>query len=157
MVTMYDIDQSKLIIEAAKLLKEKNIGVPTFVPFVKTGVHKERPPVDKEWWYVRCASILRTVAVKGPIGTSKLRTKYGGKKNCGVKPEHHFKGSGSIIRHALQALETLGLVETKKDSVHKGRIVTTLGKKLLSEAAKQVIMTAPKNNVQAEVEENGEK
>ena len=43
----------------------------------------------------------------GPIGVSKLRTKYGGKKNRGHKPEHFYKGSGSVARKVLQQFETI--------------------------------------------------
>jgi small subunit ribosomal protein S19e len=162
MVGIYDVDATKLICETAKLLKDKNIEVPHFVPFVKTGVSRQRPPVDEDWWYVRCAAILRTVAIRGPIGTAKLATKYGGKKNRGMKPAHHFKGSGSVIRHALQSLEKAGLLQYKKEGLNKGRIPTTEGKRLLSEAAKLILTENPQKKEQkpvviehVEVEENG--
>jgi len=167
MVGIFDVDATKLIYETAKLLKDKNIDVPEFVPFVKTGVSRERPPVEEDWWYIRCAAILRTVAIRGPIGTAKLATKYGGRKNRGAKPEHHFKGSGSVIRNALQSLEKAELLQYKKDGLNKGRIVTTKGKQMLSEAAKLILTENPKQNEKkpihiehveekdVEVEENG--
>lgn len=162
MVGIFDVDATKLIFETAKLLKDKNIETPEFVKFVKTGVSRQRPPTDEDWWYVRCASILRTVAIRGPIGTSKLRTKYGGNKNCGMKPEHHFKGGGSVIRHALQSLEKAELLSEKKDGIHKGRIATTLGKQLLSQAAKLILTENPQVKLKkdasaehVEVQENG--
>lgn len=140
MVTMYDVEVNKLIVEASKLIKAQNIEVPAFVPFVKTGVHKERAPVDPDWWFVRCAAILRTVAIRGPVGCAKLRTKYGGRKNCGVKPDHVFKGSGAVIRNALQALEKLELIKKvdDKNALRKGRILAPAGQKLLDQAAKIV-------------------
>jgi small subunit ribosomal protein S19e len=142
MVTVYDVDPTELIKETAKALKEQKISVPAWVPFVKTGAHNERPPVDRDWWYTRCAAVLRTIAIRGPVGTSKLRTKYGGKKNRGVKPECHYKGSGSVIRHAMQSLELLGLVAQNKDVLHKGRIATAKGIKLLDGCARIVAKTA---------------
>ena len=139
MTTMYDADSQELIQKAAEELKKiPEIKPPEWAPFVKTGMHKERPPVDSNWWYVRIASVLRTVYRLGPVGVSKLRTKYGGKKNRGVKKEHFFKGSGNILRKALQQLEKAGLVKFAEKGVHKGRIITPKGKSFLDKIAAQI-------------------
>ncbi|HII79102.1 MAG TPA: 40S ribosomal protein S19, partial [Methanosarcina sp.] len=50
---------------------------------VKTGVHKELPPINDDWWYIRCAAVLRKIYTDGPIGTERLRSVYGGKKDNG--------------------------------------------------------------------------
>ena len=106
MGTIYNSDPSELIEKTAEELKKvESIKPPVWAPFVKTGVHKERPPVKSDWWYMRAASILRQIYRFGPIGVSKLRVKYGGKKNRGYKPEHFYKGSGNIIRKIIQQLE----------------------------------------------------
>lgn len=136
---MYDVSQRELIDEVANQLKDI-IQKPEWADYVKTGAHKERPPVRDDWWFVRVAAILRTVHIKGPIGVSKLRTKYGGRKNRGVKPEKFVKGSGSVIRHALQQLEQAGLVKQAEKGVHKGRITTPKGDSLLFSAAKRVAL-----------------
>lgn len=138
MANVFDVDVQMLLKETAKRLKEEKISVPSFVPFVKTGMHKERPPVDDDWWYLRCAAILRTVAIRGPVGTSKLRTKYGGRKNNGAAPEHHARGSGSVIRKALQALEEAGYLKKETKEQHKGRVMTGKGHKLLTDAIKAI-------------------
>ncbi len=139
MTIIYDVEPDALVKETAELLKEiKEISPPEWAQFIKTGVHKERPPVQDDWWYMRVASILRKVKILGPIGTSKLRTKYGGKKNRGHKPERFYKGSGSVIRHALQQLEKAGLIKYAEKGLHKGRIITPAGEKILAEAAKKV-------------------
>ncbi len=130
---MYDTDAKTVIDNAAQELK-KLIKQPEWTPFVKTGTHKERPPADKDWFYTRAASILRTIALKGPIGTAKLRAKYGGRKNRGVKPEKFYKGSGNIIRKALQELDKAGLTVKAEKGVHKGRIITAKGQSLLAKA-----------------------
>jgi small subunit ribosomal protein S19e len=130
---MYDTDAKVVIDNLAKDLKEI-IKQPEWTPYVKTGTHKQRPPADKEWFFTRAAAVLRTVALKGPIGVSKLRTKYGGRKNNGYKPEHFCKGSGSVIRHALQELDKAGLTIQAEKGVHKGRIVTPKGAKMLAKA-----------------------
>src|SRR3989338_8491231 len=112
MTTMYDVEPQELIIKTAEELKKlPEIKAPAWAPFVKTGMHKERPPVDSDWWYVRVASVLRSIYRLGPVGVSKLRSKYGGRKNRGTKKEHFFRGSGSILRKSLQQLEKAGLVK----------------------------------------------
>ena len=67
------------LIDSIKKVKE--IKAPEWSIFVKTGVHKERPPVNPEWWVVRAASVLSKVNKNGPVGTNKLAKQYGGRKN----------------------------------------------------------------------------
>jgi len=139
MVTIYDVNPNKLINKAAEELKNvESIKPPVWAKFVKTGVHKERPPVEKDFWYKRSASILRKVYILGPVGVSKLRVKYGGKKNRGTKPEETRIGAGNIIRKILQQLEKAELIRQTEVGVHKGRIVTPKGKKLLDGVAKNL-------------------
>src|SRR3989344_7517881 len=135
MATMYDADPNVLIGKAAAELK-KSIQAPELSKYVKTGAHKERPPQDYDWWYKRAAAVLRSVYMLGPVGTSKLRTKYGGKKNRGFKPEKFYRGSGKVIRMILQQLENEKLVVQQQKGVHKGRVITPKGKKLLDSLAK---------------------
>jgi len=130
---MYEENPKKIIDNVAKELKSL-IKSPEWAPYVKTGTHKERPPVDKEWFYTRAASILRAVAMKGPIGVAKLRVKYGGRKNNGVASEHFCKGSGNIIRKALKELDKSGLTIYTEKGVHKGRIITAKGMSMLTKA-----------------------
>ena len=133
---MYDADAQELIIKAAEELKKiPEIKPPVWATFVKTGMHKERPPVDSGWWYIRAASVLRTIYRLGPVGVSKLRTKYGGKKNRGVKKEHFFRGSGNILRKCLQQLEKAGFVKFAEKGVHKGRAITPKGRSFLDKIA----------------------
>ena len=134
MVTVYDVPADKLIQKTAEKLKEMDIEVPEWADFVKTGVSRERRPEQDDWWYIRCASILRKIYIYGPVGVSRLRTAYGGRKNRGHEPEHFYKGSGNIIRKALQELEKLGLVEKTPE----GRVVTSKGRSFLDNIAKEV-------------------
>ena len=151
MATMYDADSQELIIKAAEELKKiPDIKAPAWATFVKTGMHKERAPVDKDWWYLRTASLLRTVYRLGPIGVSKLRTKYGGKKNRGVKKEHFFKGSGNILRKSLQQLEKAGFVKFADKGIHKGRIITPKGKAFLDKIATRIQTQKPKQEIKFE-------
>jgi small subunit ribosomal protein S19e len=136
------VDAWKLIEKIANYLKEnKVIEPPPWAMFVKTGVHKEHPPQNPDWWYIRAASIMRKLYLKGPIGVSRLRTIYGGKHRLGHHPPKFSKGSGAIIRKILQQLETAGLLE-KADK--KGRRLTRKGRELLEEAAKALMKAEAK-------------
>jgi small subunit ribosomal protein S19e len=134
---LFDVSQNELIEKTAVELK-KLINQPSWASFVKTGTHKQRPPVRDDWWFVRAAAVLRKVYLTGPVGVSKLRTKYGGKKNLGVRPEKFYKGSGSVIRKVFQELEAAGLVKQDVRGKHKGRIITPKGKSVLFTAAKSL-------------------
>lgn len=140
MTTVYDVPADLLINQVSKQLKEeKEIKPPEWADFVKTGVNKERRPENSDWWYVRCASILRRVYIDGPTGINSLRTSYGGKKDRGSSPEKFKKGSGSIIRVSLHQLEKAGLVE----KVESGRIITAKGKSFLDKASNAVKKEVP--------------
>ncbi len=152
MTTMYDVDAQELIEKAAEELKKiPELKPPVWAAFVKTGMHKERPPFRNDWWYFRAASVLRAVYRLQPIGVSKLRSKYGGKKNRGVKTEHRYKGSGSVLRKALQQLEKAGFVKFAEKSVHKGRVITPKGKSFLDKIATQInsLKPAAKSDIKA--------
>ncbi len=137
MITPYDVPASKLIEKLAKYLQENvdEINPPPWASIVKTGTHVQRQPQNPDWWYIRCASLLRKIYAHGPVGVEKLRAEYGGRKDYGVKPEHAAKASGAVIRKALQQLEAAGLTEPFKT---RGRRVTREGRKLLQELAEDV-------------------
>ncbi len=136
MTQILAVNPHKLILQVAKELeKESAISQPEWSKFVKTGHHKQRLPLLDNWWHVRSAAILRTIARIGPVGTEKLRTKYGGRKNRGHKPDRRYKASGSVIRKSLQQLESAGLIQQKEVSGHKGRVLTPKGVSLLDKTA----------------------
>lgn len=135
---VYDVPANDLISFLAEELKKKEeIKPPKWAPFVKTGVHKERPPQNPNWWYIRSAAVLRSIMLKKIVGVNRLRTKYGGKQRRGVKPAEFKKGSGSVIRKVVQQLEKAGLLMQNKKG-KKGRLVTAEGIKLIDAAAKKV-------------------
>lgn len=136
MTTAFDVPATPLITEAAKRLHEvKEIAAPEWAPFVKTGIHNEKPPVQADWWHTRVAAVLRKVYTDGPIGTETLRAHFGGYRDRGNRPNHAAKGSGSIAREALQQLEAAGLVQAVPA---QGRIVTAKGRSLLDNSAHTV-------------------
>ena len=133
MVTALDVEPNKLIEKTAGKLESMKIEKPAFVGIVKTGSHAERPPEQTNFWFIRCASILRQAYVRDKIGTGRLRTHYGGRKSRGVRPQKHAKAGGSTVRKAMQSLEKAGLLQ----KLDKGRKLTPKGRKLLDEAAKE--------------------
>ncbi len=146
------VDANQLIELLAKELHSiPQIKPPAWAPFVKTGAHKERPPSRNDWWYVRAAAVLRTVARLGPVGTSKLRTKFGGKHSRGFKSERFARGSGSIIRKAMQQLEKAGLIRQAAKGVHKGRVITEKASAMMSSIALKV-KVAPRKTKAARAE-----
>ncbi|HID73882.1 MAG TPA: 30S ribosomal protein S19e [Thermoplasmata archaeon] len=136
MTTVYDVPAQPLIESVAVRLKElPECAPPEWTGYVKTGVHKERPPVQDDWWYVRLGAVLRKVYVHGPIGIERTAALFGGKEDRGVKPYKARKGSRAIIRRAFQQLEAAGLVEKVGT---KGRRVTPKGWSLLDNVAHEV-------------------
>ena len=128
--------QEQILKTSEELKKIEEIRPPEWSKFVKTGTSKSRMPVEKDWWYLRAASILRKTDKLGPIGVNKLRVKYGSKKRRGHKPAHFYKASGNVIRKILQQLEKAGLLKQNLKGVYKGKIITPKGKSLLSKISK---------------------
>jgi small subunit ribosomal protein S19e len=140
MVTYKDVSPTPVIEKVAEeLQKNDKVNSPEWAMFVKTGIHKVNQPVDENWWYVRCAAILRTVAELGPIGTNKLRIKYGGKQRRGHKKSRFQLGSGSIARKSLQQLQAAGLIKEGLVGTRKGRVITGEGQRILDKAAGAVV------------------
>ena len=138
MTTLYDVPPQLIIEKVAEELKNfDEIKPVSWAQYVKTAVYKERAPDQppEVWWYLRCASLLRKIYIKGPIGVNRLKIIYGGRKNRGAKPFRFKKGGGAIIRNALHQLEDAGLVETKEKI---GRILTSKGISLLDRIAHQI-------------------
>lgn len=136
---MHDVDQGKLVFALGTELKRQHVvSPPDWAHFAKTGHHRERTPLQDDWWYIRAGSILRAVALYGPVGTQKLRTKYGGRKNRGVAPDKFYRAGGNHIRKILQQLESAKLIAQEERGVHKGRVVTPLGRKVVHAVARVV-------------------
>ncbi len=137
MTTLYDVPADALI-EA--LADEIEIEEPDWAEFATTGVDAELPPEQEDFWATRAASLLRKVAISGPVGVERLSTEYGGSKNGSnryrVAPDKRVDGSQNVIRTILQQLEDEDLVTTADG---EGRRVTPEGESLLTETADAVI------------------
>ena len=142
MSTAWNVPADLLVSKLAGYLKSNRLVTPPdWAHYVKTAVHKTRIPSDPDWWYTRCASILRKLYVHGPMGVSRATSQYGGRRRKGLMPPHRHKGRGSITRKALQKLEAAQLV-VKQDK--KGRALSPKGRSLLDATAKAVEREARK-------------
>ncbi len=137
MTTAYDVPANVLINRLSGYMKEniREIQPADWAGYVKTGSHVERMPQNPDWWYVRSASLLRKLYMNGPVGVSRLRKEYGGRKRRGVRPAHFAKAGGNILRSILQQLEQAGLAQ--KDGT-KGRVVSGKGRSLLDAMSTQI-------------------
>lgn len=148
MTTFYDVPADLLIPAiATKLADRDGIQRPDWANYVKTGVHRERPPTQDNWWELRAAAVLRKVARAGPIGVNHLAQEYGGPKNRGSAPNKAATGSRHIVRTVLQQLSDEGLVQiqTTVAGLKLGRVVTPDGHRMLDEAAQEVRPQAEKS------------
>lgn len=134
MVTAYDVDPNKLIEKTAEKLKAMKLTKPDYVSVVKSGAHAARPPEQPDFWYIRCASVLRQAYVKNLVGIRGLAEHYGGRKRRGRKPEKHVRAGRATIRKAMQELEKAGLLVKEK----AGRAISPKGRALLDTVAKEV-------------------
>ena len=97
----------------ANQLKEmEEFNAPEWIHFVKSG--------KGNFWHNRAASILRQIYLRGIVGTQRLRTRYGNRKDRGKQPAHFAPASGKIIRLILQQAEGAQLL-TKSETNKKGR------------------------------------
>jgi len=133
-MSIYELDarefNSKLALELKKI---PELEAPEWIYLVKSSVARERPIEEFDFWHKRTASILRQIYINGTLGVNKLKKRYGGKKNRGVKPSRKKSGGGKIVRLILQQSEKAGLLEKIKEGKLKGRKLTDKGKKLLEE------------------------
>jgi small subunit ribosomal protein S19e len=139
MTTLYDVPADDLIEAVAADLQDR-IEEPTWGSLAKTGEYAELPPEQDDFWYARGASLLRKVAIDGPVGVERLSTEYGGAKEGSnryrVAPKRRTDGSKNVIRTILQQLEEEDLVETAEG---EGRRITPEGRSLLDDIAGQVM------------------
>jgi small subunit ribosomal protein S19e len=76
LITPHDVPADMLIEKLAKYLKDNvdKVTPPPWASVAKTGGHVTKQPQKPDWWYTRCASILRKIYIHGPIGIEKLRS-----------------------------------------------------------------------------------
>ena len=124
---------NNLLAEALKKVEE--FKKPEWIVFVKTGANKQRPTAEESFWHKRAASVLRQIYIKGIVGVERLRTRYGGRKDRGVKPPIFVKGGGKIIRLILQQADAAGFTEKVKGK-RSGRQLTKKGRDFMEALVK---------------------
>lgn len=139
MATLYDAPTDELL-EALTDELDGRLEAPAWAEFAKSGHDREMPPQQDDFWARRAASLLRKVAVDGPVGVERLSTEYGsltkGSTRYRVSPAEKTDGSKNVIRTILQQLEDEDLVETQGV---EGRTVTAEGRSLLDDTAGDVL------------------
>ncbi|MEW5747965.1 MAG: 30S ribosomal protein S19e [Candidatus Thermoplasmatota archaeon] len=137
MATAFDVPANKLIPKIAEELRKlETVKPPEWAPYVKTGRHTEKSPMEEGWWFTRSAAMLRKIYIEGPIGTTRLAAMYGGTADRGSKPDKAVRGSRSISRLTVQQLEKSQLIQKEKDG---GRAVTAKGRKMVDSLATAVL------------------
>ncbi|BES99575.1 ribosomal protein [Nesidiocoris tenuis] len=135
-VGLKDVDQHKFVRAFASFLKKSGkLKVPEWVDLVKNGKHNELAPYDADWYYTRCASLLRHIYFRSPVGVGAVTKIFGGRKRNGVRPSHYCRSSGSVARKALQSLEALKLIEMVPEV---GRKLTVQGQRDIDRIAAQI-------------------
>lgn len=136
-MSIYELNAQEYNLKLAEALKKlPEFKQPEWVKFVKSGPAKERPIEDPDFWYKRAASILRQIYKKKIVGVNRLRTKYGSKKDRGMRPEEFRRAGGKIIRTVLQQADKSGFTEIAKTikgvrGRKPGRQLTQKGKDFL--------------------------
>merc|ERR1712100_710568 len=132
---MGDVAAPKFIEAFAQHLKRQGrFEIPKGADVVKTAKHKELAPYDADWLYIRSASMVRKIYIRGGSGVGGFRKVYGGQMRRGTCKKVFSVGSGKICRYILQQLEEMGLVEQSEDG---GRKITKEGQRELDTVAVQ--------------------
>lgn len=131
--TVYTLKSDEYNTKLSEILKNMPEFIqPEWISFVKSGTSKVRPPQGLDFYHKRAASILRQIYIKKVVGVNRLRTRYGGRKKRGNRPEHFYKASGKMIRIILQQCDKAGLTEKYiEPGKRAGRKLTKKGIELL--------------------------
>ncbi|XP_060692874.1 small ribosomal subunit protein eS19-like [Hemiscyllium ocellatum] len=142
-VTVKDVNQQEFVKALGAFLKKSGkLKVPDWVDTVKLGKHKELAPYDENWFYTRAASTVRHLYLRGGVGVGTMTKIYGGRQRNGVKPSHFSRGSKSVAKKVLQALEGLKMVEKDPNG---GCRLTLQGQRDLDRIAGQVAAASKKH------------
>merc|ERR1712187_180280 len=104
-VSVKDVQAAKFIEAFAQHLKRQGrFEIPKWADVVKTGKAKELPPNNPDWLYVRTASMVRKIYIRGGTGVGGFAKVYGKQQRRGVCTNTFSKGSEKICRYILQQL-----------------------------------------------------
>lgn len=140
-VTVRDVSAADFIAAYADHLKRSGkMELPKWWDIVKTATYKELSPYDKDWYYIRAASIARKVYLRQNTGVGALKKVYGGSGRRGTMRSRFHKACGGLIRHILHQLEEMQVVEKCPEGVNKGgRKISSHGQQDLDRIAGQIV------------------
>ncbi|XP_067561227.1 small ribosomal subunit protein eS19-like [Pseudorca crassidens] len=128
-VTVKDVNQQEFVRALAAFLKKPGKGfpggasgklkVPEWVDTVKLAKHRELSPYDENWFYIQDASTAWHLYLQGGAGVGSMTKIYEVCQRHGVMPSHFSRGSKSVARRVLQALDGLKMVEKDQDGGFK--------------------------------------
>ncbi len=135
MEQVYRVKATPLIEAIKETLKTKNeIELPINWDLIKTSHGKEFSPEDPNWFYVRMASIVRTVMCKGTVSLKTLARKHSCRKNSGVRPSRYAKASDFVNESAVEQLIKIGWFNFKSEK----DILTAPAKEVLGEIIEKI-------------------
>ncbi|XP_059889004.1 small ribosomal subunit protein eS19-like [Delphinus delphis] len=118
-VTVKDVNQQEFVRALAAFLKKpgKVRGPRTAKKKVREA---ESPPIyDENWFYIQDASTAWHLYLQGDAGVGSMTKIYEVCQRHGVMPSHFSRGSKSVARRVLQALDGLKMVEKDQDGGFK--------------------------------------
>ena len=121
---------------AAELKNRKAVEPPKWAMFAKTGVHTQLAPTQRDWWFLRSASVMRKISLVGPTGVERLSSEYGGRRDRGSAPYHARTGSRAVLRTIVHQLEHSGLVQAQKN---RGRRLSPEGQRMIDSVSREVL------------------
>ena len=125
--TIRDVNTWRWVKAAANHLKQEGkLFVPNCSELVKTSHGKQRAPQSPDWYYIRCAAVLRALYIRPGQGYGGLAKRFSAKKNRGSRPEIYCKAGKGMLHWACKSLEKLKLIQKGQTS---GRVLTKEGKK----------------------------
>ena len=124
--TMRDVSSWKWVrAMAAHFKQEGKLFVPSCTELIKTSHGRDRAPQNPDWYYIRCAAVLRRIYMRPGTGTGGLSKPFGNKKNRGSQPEITTRAARGLLHWCCKSLEGLKLIQKGKTS---GRCVSKLGR-----------------------------
>ena len=125
--TLRDVAANKWVRAMALHLKQSGkLFVPNCAELMKQSTGNERAPQNVDWYFFRCAAVLRRVYVRPGTGYGGLAKAFAILKNNGSRPEKTVKASRGLLHWACRSLEGLKLLGKGKES---GRVLTREGKR----------------------------
>ena len=125
--TVRDVSANKWVRAMAGHLKQSGkLFVPNCTELMKQCNANQRAPQNPDWYFYRCAAVLRRVYCRPGTGYGGMGKAFGMLKNNGSRPEKTVKALRGLLHWACRSLEGLKLIQKGKE---QGRILTREGRR----------------------------